>query len=42
MAGALYGARNGLAALPAEPLFRLEDRERLERLGRALVSRGRK
>jgi ADP-ribosylglycohydrolase len=42
MAGALCGARNGVAALPAEPLSRLEERDRLDRLGRALVSRERK
>lgn len=42
MSGAMFGARNGLAALPAEPLSRLEERERLDRLGRALVSRERK
>lgn len=36
MAGGLFGARNGIAALPPEPLGRLEERARLEGLGRAL------
>jgi ADP-ribosylglycohydrolase len=39
MSGALFGARNGPAALPAEPLSRLEGRERLEDAGRLLVER---
>jgi poly(ADP-ribose) glycohydrolase ARH3 len=39
MSGALFGARNGPAALPAETLSRLEDRERLELAGRRLVER---
>lgn len=37
MSGALFGARNGIAALPAEALSRLEERERLESVGRRLV-----
>jgi ADP-ribosylglycohydrolase len=36
MAGAIWGARRGGAALPAGPLEALEDRERLERLASAL------
>lgn len=42
MAGALFGARNGAAALPGEALARLEDRERIENLGRALMARERR
>lgn len=38
MSGALFGARNGVAALPSEHLARLEARERLENAGRRLVA----
>lgn len=41
MAGALFGARNGAAALPEELLARLEARAQLEALGRALMTRER-
>lgn len=37
MAGAIWGARHGGAALPAEPLASLEDRDRLERLASDLA-----
>jgi ADP-ribosylglycohydrolase len=36
MAGALWGAANGVAALPAESLARLEQRERIRALAQAL------
>ncbi len=36
MAGGIFGARNGTAALPAELLANLEERERLIELGRQL------
>ncbi|MDE2511172.1 MAG: ADP-ribosylglycohydrolase family protein [Elusimicrobia bacterium] len=39
MAGAVFGARNGAGALPADRLERLEERERIERLGRELAKR---
>lgn len=39
MAGGLFGARNGAGALPADLLDRLEERERIERLGLALARR---
>jgi ADP-ribosylglycohydrolase len=38
MSGALFGARNGLSRLPADLVARLEDRDRIERLGRTLAS----
>lgn len=37
MAGAIWGAANGVAALPKERLESLEDRERIERTARALA-----
>lgn len=37
MAGSLFGARNGAGALPAALLERLEQRERIETLGRGLA-----
>ncbi|MDD5627785.1 MAG: ADP-ribosylglycohydrolase family protein [Elusimicrobia bacterium] len=39
MAGALFGARNGVQALPRELLARLEAREEIERLARRLGDR---
>jgi ADP-ribosylglycohydrolase len=36
MAGALWGAGNGAAALPGDTLSLLEDRERIDEVGRAL------
>lgn len=36
MAGGIFGARNGVGALPADLLARLEQRDRLETLARAL------
>ena len=36
MAGGIYGAYRGAAALPAGPLDRLEDREHIERTALAL------
>ncbi len=38
MAGAVWGARNGAARLPAEPLARLEDRARFEAAAAALAA----
>jgi poly(ADP-ribose) glycohydrolase ARH3 len=38
MAGGIFGAKNGTAALPADLLPRLEAREDLEKLGRALFA----
>ena len=37
MAGSIWGAGRCAAALPAEPLAKLEDRERIESLGRRLA-----
>ncbi|MFI5345943.1 MAG: ADP-ribosylglycohydrolase family protein [Elusimicrobiota bacterium] len=41
MAGGLFGARNGVEGLPGTLLARLEQRERLESLGRELERRAR-
>lgn len=38
MAGGLFGAKNGMAALPAGQLAKLEARDELERLGRQLCA----
>ena len=38
MAGALFGAKNGLGALPAPLLGKLEERARIEGVGRALYA----
>ncbi|MBI3270383.1 MAG: ADP-ribosylglycohydrolase family protein [Planctomycetes bacterium] len=38
MAGGIFGARNGVAALPADLLARLEARERIESVARALCA----
>jgi poly(ADP-ribose) glycohydrolase ARH3 len=40
MAGAIWGAANGAAALPAEPLARLEQRERIRALAGSLHEAG--
>jgi len=39
MAGGLFGAKNGMGALPADQLAKLEARDELEQLGRALCAR---
>jgi len=39
MAGAIWGAANGVARLPAEELERLEQRERLMSIASALYAR---
>lgn len=38
MAGGMWGARRGAAALPAEPLGRLEAREEIAGAARALAA----
>jgi len=39
MAGGIWGARRGAAALPEEPLARLEQRDRLQAAARAVWER---
>jgi ADP-ribosylglycohydrolase len=38
MAGAIFGARHGMAALPAEALEHLEERGWIEKTARALFA----